>query len=377
VYGITQEANGDIELAAGNIAASMSPSRLPAAGGAVTITDPLAPFAQGDAITLVGAPANAVTGVTVASATTVSFQVAPNTPAGAYLVQVNAPTGVQTSLAYLVVTAGTTSRAPASIQLRATKSPVAGQPTPIRVTVVDAKGNPVTGDYGPVWVNGQPVTMNGGTGTVSVATDHAGSLAVTAAMYRLPSIVGSTTLQVGAAAPAQVEISGPATVVAGRAQTYRVEAADRFGNPVTGILPLDAAGRTTSVRLRQGVGEVRVAFRRAGLAELSDPQLGTRAGNLKVSVSASAAAAVRSSWTPREPVVGQDVKISAIAHDAYGNLAAGSLTLGGMTRTLVKGRAAYSVVFRSPGVKVLKYKVSSHAQVRIQVLAHPPVNYWR
>lgn len=200
VFGITQEPSGDIVLAAGSAAARLAPAVVPATGGTVTITDPLGPFGGATRVRLAGTPSGAVTGAMVDSATTATLQIAPGTAAGAYLVQAVSGTGQATALAYLTVSPGGTAQAPVRIQLTAPPAATLGQPLTVRVVLVDAAGRPVTGRYGPVWVNGIPADLSAGGATVTLTPRRTGTFALTAALERLPSIAGAQSVQVGATA---------------------------------------------------------------------------------------------------------------------------------------------------------------------------------
>lgn len=367
VSGITQEPNGDVVMAAGSVAAKLSPTAVGAAGGTVTVTDPLGPFAQGDVITLAGAPVSAVAGLAVQSPTRASFNVSPNTPSGAYLVQLTDSQNATTSLAYLVVTASTGARAgaaPAALSVTAAKRAVAGAPAVVTVRIVDAGGRRVTGNFGPIWVDGAPVATTSGKATAEVSSPRAGPLRVTAALYRLPSIVGQGTISVAPGPIANVRFVGPTSVVAGQTAQYRVEAEDRYGNPVTAVLRL-ASGQ--SVALRDGLGEVRVRFVRAGSVEVAAAGPGPGAGRLTVHVRAGGPFRVDSTFTPSRPFVGQTIRITAVARDAYGNRAVGDLTLSHATRRLKAGRASFTVAFGTTGEHVLYYRVPGHSRVRVDV----------
>ena len=372
VSGITQEANGNILMAAGSVAATLSPSAVGAAGGTVTITDRLAPFAEGDVVTLEGASASAVTDFQVASASSASFEVAPGTPAGLYLVQLTDAANVTTSLAYLTVTPGAASDVPAALSVAATRTASAGTPVLVTVRVVNASGAALRGHFGPIWVDGAPVATSGGQATTQVESSRVGTLHVTAALDRLPSVVGGAEVAVAAGPVANIRFVGPTSVMAGQTAAYRVEAEDRFGNPVTARITL-ASGQT--VALRDGLGTVRVQFTRAGVARVAARGPGAGAGALTVHVHAGGPFRVSSSFTPADPAVGQTVRITAVARDAYGNLAVGSLTLSRQRRTLRAGRASFTVAFGTPGAHILYYRVPAHSSVRLVVHARFPFNW--
>lgn len=374
VSGITQEPNGDVVMGAGSVAAKLSPTAVGAAGGTVTVTDPLAPFAQGDVVTLAGAPVSAVAGLTVRSPTRATFSVSSGTPPGAYLVQLTDSQNATTPLAYLVVTDSTATSgspatsaaaaAPAALVVRAVKSAVAGASVTVTVRIVNTSGRQVTGNFGPIWVDGAPVATTNGTATAEVSSPRAGPLLVTAALYRLPSIVGRAPITVTPGPVADVRFIGPTSVVAGQTARYRVEAEDRYGNPVTAVLRL-AGGQ--SVDLRDGLGEVRVRFLRAGDAEVAAAGPRLSAGSLTVHVRAGGPFRVNSTFTPPRPIVGQTIRITAVARDAYGNPAVGDLTLSHTTRPLKAGRATFTVAFGTTGEHVLYYRVPTHSSVRVDV----------
>jgi M6 family metalloprotease-like protein len=372
VSGVTQEANGDILLAAGSVAASVSPDVVPTTGGTVTVTDALGPFAPGDAVALQGLTATAVTGVQVLGPRTLTFSLAPGTAPGVYLVSVTTPAGTSLPLAYLTVAAGGGSQAPTSLAIRALAPPRAGSPTPFAVRLVDRAGARVSGDYGTVWVNGVAHPLVNGAATVLLDATRAGAFTVSAVLDRLPSIVGSTTVQVAAGPPARVRITGPTAVRAGQTALYRVWATDRYGNPVTGTLSMGWAG---SVRLVAGRGRWSVSFRRAGVAVLA-PSGAPAAGSLRVRVAAAGPYSVTSRWTPAHPMVGEPVRITALARDAFGNPAEGWLTLAAMTRRLADGEAVFRIVFRTPGLHRLRYRVPARSQVAIDVRPRPLFGLW-
>gem|GEM_PF-5431784 len=194
VSGITQEADGAIVMAIGSDAASLSPSAVGGAGGAVTVTDPLGPFKAGDAISLLGAPSGSLGKVTVVSPTQLRFHVLAQTPAGAYLVEVTGPAGGVTQLAYLVVTGAGAPGAPATVSLRVSGTPVPGQAVTVHLSLLDAAGRVDAGNFGPVWLNGRPVALAGGVGTATLTVPASGVLALDAALYALPSVAGATQI---------------------------------------------------------------------------------------------------------------------------------------------------------------------------------------
>jgi hypothetical protein len=163
---------------------------------------------------------------------------------------------------------------------------------------------------------------------------------------------------------ANVRFVGPTSLFAGESATYMIEAEDRFGNPVTGELRL-ASGQ--EVALRDGLGQVRLEFTRAGPDRIATALSAPGIASLTVHVQAGAAYRVRSTVRPGNPRVGQAIQIAAVAHDAYGNLAVGDLTLARTTRPLADGRAAFTVRFDTPGEHTLSYRVGAHSAVRVYV----------
>ncbi len=364
VSGITQEPNGDILLAAGSVAAKLSPAAVGSAGGTVTITDPLAPFAQGDVVTLAGAPASAIIGLTVASPTSASFTVAADTPPGAYLVQLTDPQNNTTSLAYLSVTATTAAAAPARLTVSVARATTAGAPVTVTVNIVGADGSQLSGAFGPIWVDGAPAPTLNGVATTEVSSARAGTVSISAVLYRLPSVVGKASVAIAPGPVANVRFIGPTSVVAGETAQYRVEAEDRYGNPVTTVLRLSSG---QSVALRDGLGEVRVRFTHAGIVTMAPAGPGPSAGSLSVRVRAGAPFRVTSTFSPMSPVVGETIRITALAKDAFGNLAVGRLTLSRTTRVLEAGRATFTVAFGTTGAHTLYYRVPARSSVRVVV----------
>jgi hypothetical protein len=258
-----------------------SPYGEPVAGGRLTFTAP----ASGAGATFTGGTSTAPASIDPLGLA-FSPAVTANTTAGRYGVTVDT-LGAAFPVGFLLTN---TAGAPASLAAVAGsgQSTTVGYAfaTPLQVRVTDQYGNPVPGvsvhfaapTSGASGIfQGTAVVATGPDGIASaptlVANTRAGSYLVTASTGALVPV--SFALINTADVVSQLVITGPTTVVKGKASTFTVTAADRYGNLVTtfnGTVALSSSNNDAdlpaSLVLSGGTGSFTAIFRKPGTAIL-------------------------------------------------------------------------------------------------------------
>lgn len=285
--------------------------------------------------------------------------------------------GLQGSAASVDVQTGASAKvalSPASLTVQA------GTADAVGLTLVDAYGNPESGnfpvgitqvgaapdntDYGSISSGGTTTTITSGSATLSSVAFNGGTASVLlmldAAGPASPAFTVDSTVQgslptaitVAAAGPATASLVSPATsMVAGTAQAFTLQAYDRFGNPVVGTETVSVSGATaapaattdygtldgtamvsgsasdTSVTFSAGEGAVQLVLDDAASQTVDFTVGSVAAGSAAVAVGSGAAvtgsATVASTATAGTPI---SVSFSNVK-DIFGNPVSGSQTV--------------------------------------------------
>ncbi|WP_224363257.1 S8 family serine peptidase [Hyalangium versicolor] len=294
---------------------------------------------------------------------------------------------------------------PASVQ--------AGTAAPFTLTAIDAVGINATGYNGtavltssdPQAVLPASVTFSAGVATGAVSFQSLGSQTLTATDTSNTTLTGSgsTTVTVGPAA-ALVFLTQPTHTVAGAAilPSVQVGLVDQFGNAVsTGSPSISLAlgnnpggstlSGTTTVTAINGVATFNnLSLNKvgAGYTLVASSQGFEGATSTAFSVTAGAATSYSLALVPSS-TAGQELTLSATAHDAYGNLAADYGGTVKVTSSDTKASFAanarfvqgvfhdFKVTFKSPGLQTItvtdseKNSLSATAQLTIMPVAEP------
>lgn len=215
----------------------------------------------------------------------------------------------------------------------------AGVPQSIVVTAEDAFGNTSANYAGIVHFSssdGQAVlpanaTLTNGTGSFTVTFKTAGQQSVTAVDTVAPSITGSQSATVTAAAVTQFVLSGiPAAVTAGAITTVTISANDAFGNVATSYAGTvhftssdPAAALPADATLTQGSGSFDLVLTTAGAQSVtvSDSTGSPTASVAGITVNPAALNQITVTGLPGNLTAGASATISVTARDAFGNLA--------------------------------------------------------
>jgi hypothetical protein len=242
------------------------------------------------------------------------------------------------SMVTIAVSAGTS-----RLDVTTTATPVAGAPFSFTVTAKDAAGNPdptysgrvhfTTSDAGAGVVVPVDSTLAGGQGTFSATLIHSGTQTVTATDTVDPSITGTLSAAVRAAAANHISLATTATPTAGAAFTFTATALDQYGNTdpsYAGTLHFTSsdtsAGRVlpADARLTSGQGTFSATLVKAGPQTITatDTVAASIKGSVPVTVSPAAAASI-TVQTPAAVAAGQSFQLTATVKDRFGNVATG------------------------------------------------------
>jgi hypothetical protein len=221
-------------------------------------------------------------------------------------------------------------------------SQVAGASNPVTITAVDASGKTVTDYAGTAYIDfGDPALnprafeytftpADAGSHTFDLALETSGNRTISAEDWNA-SIAGLTQVAVTPAALSQLIVAGPATTVAGVAQTYGVMAVDAYGNleaNCSDTIRLKLSGQGTAaptdVKLNHGMATFSASFRKSGTQTISaaDKANASVVGGTPISVAAAPAVELRIG-APRKSTAGSPATITVTARDRFGNVATG------------------------------------------------------